>query len=105
MPEDATGNVTISVNGTEYNTTVDKGKAVFNIENLTAGNKTIAVAYAGDDKYFANYTTAAISVSKSKVSDMEVEISDIDAGDNLTVIVKLPDDATGQVLIDIDGVG
>ena len=105
VPDNATGIVTIEIDGVKYNATVDKGKAVFNIENLTAGNKTIAVAYAGDDNYFANYTTAAISVSKSKVSDMEVEISDIDAGDNLTVKVKLPDDATGQVLIDIDGVG
>lgn len=104
VPNDATGIVTIEIDGVKYNATIDNGKAVFNIENLTAGNKTIAVEYAGDENYFANHTTSTISVSKAKAS-MEFEISDIDAGDNLTVKVKLPKDASGYVLIDIDGVG
>ena len=60
--------------------------------------------YAGDDKYLPNHTTDAITVSKCD-APITVEINDTDAGDNVTVVVNVPKDATGQVLIDIDGVG
>ena len=104
VPDDATGTVTIEIDGVKYTEDVNDGKAVFNIKDLPAGNKTIAVEYSGDDKYLANHTTDSIEVSKRQ-AHLEVEIKDVDAGDNVTVIVHLPEDATGQVLIDIDGVG
>ena len=104
VPKDATGTVTVEIDGEKYTAEIKDGKAVFNIKDLTAGNKTIAVEYSGDDKYLPNHTTDKITVSKA-AAPMEVEIDDVDAGDNVTVTVKLPKDATGQVLIDIDGVG
>ena len=104
VPKDATGNVTIEIDGEKYTAQIKDGKAVFNIKDLPAGNKTIAVEYPGDDNYLPNHATDKITVSKADAT-MEVEIDDIDAGDNVTVKIKLPKDATGQVLIDIDGVG
>ena len=104
VPKDATGTVTVEIDGEKYTAEIKDGKVVFNIKDLTAGNKTIAVEYSGDDKYLPNHTTDDITVSKAAAT-MEVEIDDVDAGDNVTVKVKLPNDATGQVLIDIDGVG
>nr|WP_292740667.1 Ig-like domain repeat protein [Methanobrevibacter sp.] len=104
VPEDATGNVTIEIDGVKYAEEIKDGKATFNIDNLTAGTKTIAVEYAGDDTYLGNHTTANITVSKVP-STVKVEIEDSNVGDNVTVKVTVPEDATGQVLIDIDGVG
>ena len=71
---------------------------------MAVGNKTIVASYAGNAKYVANYTTDKLTVSK-RPCDVNVTISDADVGENVIVSVSLPDDATGQVLIDIDGVG
>ncbi|WP_406535443.1 Ig-like domain repeat protein, partial [Methanobrevibacter sp.] len=104
VPNGATGNVTIEIDGVKYTEKIKDGKATFNIENLTAGNKTIAVDYAGDDNYVGNHTTSSIEVSKCP-STVSAEITNIDVGENATITVTVPVDATGQVLIDIDGVG
>ena len=57
VPDGATGNVTIEIDGVKYTEEIDDGKAVFNIGNLTDGSKTIAVKYDGDNTYAANQTT------------------------------------------------
>ena len=104
VPYDATGNVTIEIDGVKYTSQIKNGKAVFEVENLAAGTKTIAVEYAGDDNYIANHTTGTTTVSKCP-STVSATITDIDVGENVTITVTVPEDATGQVLIDIDGVG
>ena len=104
VPDDATGNVTIEIDGEKYTAPIENGKATFNIKDLTAGNKTIAVEYIGDSKYTGNHTTGKITVSKCE-SEVSATITDSNVGDNVTVTVTVPEDATGQVLIDIDGVG
>ena len=104
VPDNATGNVTIEIDGKKYTAEINDGKAIFNIANLTAGNKTIAVDYVGDDNYLGNHTTANITVSKCE-SQVSATITNSSVGDNVTVTVTVPDDATGQVLVDIGGVG
>ena len=104
VPEGATGNVTIEIDGVKYTTEIIDGNATFTISNLTEGTKTVAVEYAGDGKYAGGHTTANVTVSKVK-SYVSATIVDINVGENVTIIVNVPDDATGQVLIDIDGVG
>lgn len=104
VPSNATEKVTIEIDGVKYSAEIENGKAVFEIENLTAGTKTIAVDYGGDGNYVANHTTGTITVSK-RPSSVSATITDIDVGENVTITVTVPKDATGQVLIDIDGVG
>ena len=104
VPQYATGNVTLEIDGKSYTAPIERGEAKFEIADLSVGNKTIAVRYDGDDNYLSNSTTGKIEVSKA-ACDIELVISDIVSGENLTVEVRLPSDATGQVLIDIDGVG
>ena len=104
VPEDATGNITIEIDGEKYSSEIKDGVAVFEIENLTSGTKTIAVDYDGDDNYLANHTASKLTVSK-RHSFVNATITNIDVGENVTITVTVPDDATGQVLIDIDGVG
>ena len=104
VPGDATGNVTIEIDGVKYTSEVRNGNATFVVGNLTAGTKTIVIDYEGDDNYVANHTTANLTVSKVP-STVSATIEDINVGENVTVVVTVPKDATGQVLVDIDGVG
>uniref|UniRef100_UPI00261147FE Ig-like domain repeat protein n=1 Tax=uncultured Methanobrevibacter sp. TaxID=253161 RepID=UPI00261147FE len=103
-PEDATGNVTIEVDGVKYTAEVINGTATVRVNNLTEGTKTIAVEYTGDENYQGAHTTATVTVSKVK-SHVSATVTDINVGENVTITVTVPYDATGQVLIDIDGVG
>ena len=104
VPDRAAGNVTIEIDGVTYTGEIKSGKATIAVKDLTVGNKSVYVKYDGDDKYNANMTTAQFSVDKRNTT-VKAIIEDIGAGENLTVTVILPEDATGQVLIDIDGVG
>ena len=104
VPENATGEITIEINGKPYTEKISNGKAIFTVDDLAAGNKTISVIYDGDEYYTHNATTAQFKVSK-RSSAINATIKDSDVGENVTITVYGPKDATGQVLIDIDGVG
>ena len=56
LPDDATGTVTIEIDGRNYTATIKDGKAVFNIPGLSPGKHNIKVYYSGDDKYLATIT-------------------------------------------------
>ena len=103
VPSDATGDVTVSVDGKEYKVAIENGKAVKTISGLKADDYTVTVKYAGDNNY--NTAVAASSFTVSKVdSTMDVTVNDIVFGGDLTVDAVLPDDATGEVVITVNGV-
>jgi hypothetical protein len=105
VPEDATGIITIEINAIEYSAPVKDGKAVFNVDGLAFGNKTVAVKYSGDDKYRDNYTTGQFEVIR-RPTTISGTAQDIPVGYDETITAKvLPEDATGRVLFDVDGVG
>ena len=103
VPADATGDVTVSVDGKEYNVDIENGKAVKTISGLKADDYTVTVKYAGDNNY--NEATADAEFSVSKISDynMDISVPEIKEGVNSTISVDLPKDATGTVTVDIDG--
>ena len=51
LANDATGNVTLTINGENITAELVNGSHVFNIENLEPGDYEITVYYSGDDKY------------------------------------------------------
>ena len=104
VPKYATGNITIEIDGIKHSAEIRGGVARFEIENLTAGVKTVAVTYIGDSNYTGNFTTANFTVSK-RDSSVNATVENIKAGENVTVKVNVTKGATGQVLIDIDGIG
>ena len=61
IPTNATGNVTVTIDGKQYITEVINGTASVIVENLTVGPKTVVVEYPGDDNYTANYTISGFS--------------------------------------------
>ena len=103
VPSDATGDVTVSVDGKEYKVSIENGKAVKTISGLKADDYTVTVKYAGDNNY--NEATADAEFSVSKISDynMDISVPEIKEGVNSTIGVDLPKDATGTVTVEIDG--
>ena len=103
VPSDATGDVTVSVDGKEYNVAIENGKAVKTISGLKADDYTVTVKYAGDNNY--NEATADAEFSVSKISDynMDISVPEIKEGVNSTISIDLPKDATGTVTVEIDG--
>jgi hypothetical protein len=102
VPENATGEVTIEINGKTYSKEITDGKAVFEVDGLLSGNKTVAATYAGDDNYVLNSTTANFTVDKNP-APISVEVDNSTSG-QATITVTLPDDATGYVIVNVDGV-
>ena len=51
LPKDATGDVTVTVDGKNYTVPVSNGTAVINIPPLNPGDHNITTTYSGDDKY------------------------------------------------------
>ena len=104
LPEDATGEVEIEINGKKYTEKVENGVATFKVTGLTFGDKTVAVTYHGDDNYTSNFTTGQFTISK-RSSTVSASSKDIKYGSDEVITVTVPKDATGRVLVDIDGVG
>jgi len=100
---DATGSVTVTVNGKDYTETVVNGVANVKVADIKAGTYDVAVKYSGDNNYNAAVATSSFTVSKVD-STMDVTVNDIVFGGDLIVDAVLPDDATGEVVITVNGV-
>ena len=101
-PANATGNVTITIEGKNYAQTLENGKATFTIPGLKAGTKDVSVSYSGDGNYLPSENATAFDVNKVKPA-IDVTSHDIEEGDDETITIHLPDDATGTVTIIVDG--
>ena len=101
LPKDATGTVDIVVEGKKYSTKVDKGMAVFNIPGLSKGKYMVDVIYSGDENYPTNETVTTIDVRTS--TPISAKGDNIEVGDDASVVVNLPKDATGTVTIIVEG--
>ncbi|WP_400223097.1 Ig-like domain repeat protein [Methanobrevibacter smithii] len=99
---DATGSVTVNVNGKDYTEPVVNGIANVKVSGLKADTYDVAVKYSGDNNYNAVVATSSFTVSKVD-STMDVTVDDIVFGEDLTVNAVLPADATGEVVIVVDG--
>ena len=101
VPESIIGNVTIEIDGINHTAKVDHGVAIFEVENITAGNKTVTAVYAGDDSYQFNSTTQQFKVYKN-TAPLSVTVNTTDGV--VVEVLDLPSDATGYVVVEIDGV-
>ncbi len=101
LPSDANGVTIVTVGNKNYTTIVKNDKGSIITDELATGKYTVTALYTGDSKYDTSFKTGNdITVSKIDNYDMDVEV--IPDGDNVTVIVTLPDDATGNVTVTID---
>ena len=103
LPEDATGEVIISVNGKNYTVMTKYGMANVTISDLANGTYSVDVFYNGDDIYAPIKNSTAFTVSKVSDYNMTVDIADIIKGENATITVSVPEDGTGNVIVTING--
>ena len=103
LPEDATGEVIISVNGKNYTVMTKYGMANVTISDLANGTYSVDVFYNGDDIYAPIKNSTAFTVSKVSDYNMTVDIADIVKGENATITVSVPEDGTGNVIVTING--
>ena len=74
LPADATGNLTVSVDGKNYTQALVNGSATVNVPALSAGNHNIVITYSGDDKYAPIIKNTTINIPKPKLAANDVTI-------------------------------
>ena len=98
----ATGNVTFVIGDKTETVNINDGIASLTLKDLASGNYTVKVTYNGDYKYLTSTNTTSFKVSKISGYDIKINASDINEGENATIIINLPDDATGNVSLVIN---
>ena len=91
FPEDATGNVTVTVDGKQYNATVENGKAIVTIP-LIPLDSTVDFEYSGDENYpaksketgIANVTAIikATDMTRGYNSGVDYQVTVVDGNGN-----------------------
>ena len=115
LPGSATGNVTVILNNESkvinINDSTVRGlngvlSMLVTYDNLTVGNYTVVAVYSGDDRYNPSNATALFAVAEAPKENatMNVTADSIVEGENATVTVTLPENATGNVTASVDGV-
>ena len=68
LPNDATGNLTITIGGKNYTQKLVKGSATLSINGLAPGKYDAIITYSGDSKYEKVVSNAFVSVSKPTIT-------------------------------------
>ena len=97
--KNATGSVIIGVNNKNTTVNIKDGKASLIVSDLTAGKYDVVVKYSGDINYGTSKNITSFNVGKIAKYDVDVDISKVQSGENATVTVSLPKDATGNVTV------
>ena len=81
LPSDATGKVTLTINGKDYDYTVENGVAKVIIPDVGEGNYPYTITYSGDSKYSSFTNNGSLKVNKTNVTPVENQ-----TGNNTTVV-------------------
>ena len=106
LPVDATGEVVITVNGVDYHVAIENGEATVTVSGLEAGDYTVAVKYAGDDKYTGVEIAKGVNVAKAQPV-LGVVIDDVDYGNGFVIEATLTGvngaPLSGNVIVTVAG--
>ena len=103
VAENATGNILVEVNGRGYYAPIENGKATIEVTGLDEGTYEAVVTYDGDDTYAPAMTTVVVTVPPKNETGVDPKANITVSED--AVIMELPEDATGYMLVDVDGTG
>lgn len=99
LNDDATGNVSITIDGITNSSKVTDGSTEVSIYNLDAGtNKDITVFYTGDDTYFNLTKGTVFTINKADLT-FNISSSDIMIGQNAVIKITVPKRTTGTFTI------
>ena len=98
-----TGDVMVSINNILlFTVKVVDGNGTFAGDTLIVGSYNFTATWAGNDNYSNIKSEGVFKVNKID-SNITVNADDIKVGENATVTVNVPSDATGDVVITVDG--
>lgn len=98
--ENITGNVSFIIDGEKYSNSTNSSCAVL-FKNLTEGNHTLTVKYAGDVNYNP-FTLNTFVFVKEFTTNVILAIEDGIYGEDLTVTARLNRNATGTVRFSVE---
>ena len=102
LPFDANGNVTIKFNGKSETVSFNASQTiVYDLGVLGIGDYEVTVIYNGNAKYNATNITKTFSIGKISDYNVTLNITDVVAGENSTLVIILPEDATGVVNVTV----
>ena len=97
-----TGQVSVNINGTKYLLTLTNSSAVLILNTLKAGLYNVSVEYLGDDKFYNSTANTSFRVYKLNTT-LEVNTTNIDKGEYEVITITVPNNATGFVIVDVNG--
>ena len=103
LSDDESGMVLIMVGDVKDFAEIKDGKAEFTISGLTADTYNINATYLGDNKYYNTTETSQVTVSAKDTATIEISPEVITEDDKQSIEITLPDDATGNVLVEVNG--
>ena len=102
LPFDANGNVTIKFNGKSETVSFNASQTiVYDLGVLSIGDYEVTVIYNGNAKYNATNITKTFSIGKISDYNVTLNTTDVVAGENSTLVIILPEDATGVVNVTV----
>ena len=101
LPSDATGEVTVKINGKKTDTISANETITINLNNQ-AGDYVVDITYSGDKNYESDMTTKEYTVSKAETSITANPII-FEEGNTSTIEVNIPDVDSGFILVDVEG--
>ena len=105
LNDDATGNISVTIDGFTYTLPVADGFAKFEIGNLDAGiDKSISVFYTGDDAYFNKTSVVNFTISKANLT-FNISSADIKIGQDAIIRITVPHKTGGTFTIGNDVIG
>jgi hypothetical protein len=103
IDENATGEVTYSFNNTDNAVEISNGKGNVTFRGLDIGTYSITVKFTGDAKFASNEKTVTFKV-KGNTTVPDVTAPSLDnVKSNEEIVIELPEDATGNVTLSVDG--
>ena len=102
VADDVRGNLTVSIDKYTQTQVITSYKTTFVFKNLPADNYTIKTAYSGDNHYKNTTVTTESKVNKFN-STTRINVGDIEVHRDVVINIAVPDDATGNVTIIING--
>ncbi|MEE0924610.1 MAG: Ig-like domain repeat protein, partial [Methanobrevibacter sp.] len=98
-----TGNVSLSVNGSDYTVEVINSVGNYALQNLPSGNYTVTVSFKGSDEFNPAEKSVSFEVKPKYDLDLDVNANDINEGNMATITVTTNDAFDGMVKISING--
>ena len=102
-PKDATGLITLTLNGIDYILPIYNGEAKFYFQDLVYGTYDVSASYSGDNHYVAAENSTVFKVDKV-LANLNIHVEDITFGENGLVIITLPSDIDGSIVtVNVNG--